>query len=254
MSEHDASLCLYVSGQKGEEKVYPLNKNGLLIGRDPACEICLPDTSISKKHARVLVDNGRTLIEDGVDGKRSSNGVYVNDSRITTPVTLREGDVVKMGVLRFDVKYTSSITSPLTLPEVTDLPALKLFLERGDLRKVREEDVLGRVAGLGLGGAALNQALDEALDRVMDRNELWRVALISKLKQNATPVSAAAGRKSQTVKPPAPASFKDADMTMMDMGISSSSIRQQVARKKGKFAIMAVLAALAIVMAVIFYF
>src|SRR5512142_2200648 len=50
----------------------------LAIGRDPACELCVADPSLSRRHA-LLVREGATwfVVDEG-----SSNGTYVNGERI----------------------------------------------------------------------------------------------------------------------------------------------------------------------------
>ncbi|MBI5815154.1 MAG: FHA domain-containing protein [Nitrospinae bacterium] len=183
MMDQDDSLCFYVEGEKGAEKIFPLLRDGMTIGREPGCDILLPDPSVSKKHALITIENGRTMISDGTDGKKSSNGVYVNETRISAPVTLQEGDVVKMGVFRFDIRYTTAINHEVTLEEVRDNATLTQFLERCPIRKTREDDIIARLEKMLMPDHQTVKAFDEALDRAMDRNELQRVAFISRSKQ-----------------------------------------------------------------------
>jgi len=214
MAEQENSLCLYVGGEKGAEKIFPLNVDKMVIGREPDCGLMLPDPSISKKHARILLDGGRTMIVDGVEGKRSSNGVYVNETRISSPVTLKEGDVVKMGVFRFEVRYTFAMSHSVTLQEAGDAAGVRVFLERGDLRKTRETDVAAKLTQLGVDVAQAVKIFDETLDLAMDGNELQRVAFISRAKQEYLSKHPGAA--------PAPSAKKasDADMTITDTNLN----------------------------------
>lgn len=252
MSGRDDSLCLYVAGQKGDEKIFPLDKDGMVIGRDQSCDIILPDNSISKRHAKVLVDNGRTMITDGDAGVRSVNGVYVNDTRISLPTTLKDGDVVKLGVLRFDVKYTSSMRNAITLGEVRDLQALKLFLERGDIRRAKESDVVSRLKELSWDSADMMAVFDETLDLAMDRNELQRVAFISRAKHEAVKLMEGRGKRvSYGAKGSVSPKRRDPDATVVDLGASSAKIRVRGEKRENVvaligFAVVAALIALAL--------
>lgn len=258
MSGRDDSLCLYVAGQKGEEKVFPLDKDGMVIGRDQSCEVILPDNSISKRHAQVLIDNGITMITDGATGVKSVNGVYVNDTRISMPTTLKEGDVVKLGVLKFDVKYTSSIRNAVTLDEVRDIQALKQFLERGDIRRTKESDVIGRLKELAWDGSDMVAVFDEALDLAMDRNELQRVAFISRAKHEAVKLMEGRGKRASSRTEGAGArKGPDPDATIVDLGVSSSKVRVRAEERKNATAVaglvvVAALVALAVVLLFIY--
>lgn len=65
----------------------------LEIGRADACEIRLEDTYASQHHARLSTRDGAWLLED----LGSTNGTYVNDARVQTPVEVHAGDVVRIG-------------------------------------------------------------------------------------------------------------------------------------------------------------
>lgn len=252
MAGRDDSLCLYVAGQKGDEKIFPLDRDGMVIGRDPSCDIILPDNSISKRHAMALVENGRTMITDGEGGTRSANGVYVNDTRISLPTTLKDGDVVKLGVLRFEVRYTSSMRNAITLDEVRDIQALRLFLERGDIRRAKEDDVVNRLKELAWDGADMMAVFDETLDLAMDRNELQRVAFISRAKHEAVKLMEGRGKRvPYGVKGHGPRKGLDPDATVVDLGASSAKIRAVGEKRENAvaivgFVVVAVLVALAL--------
>lgn len=253
MPGRDDSLCLYVAGQKGDEKIFPLDRDGMVIGRDSSCDVVLPDNSISKRHAHVLVENGRTMISDGDAGIKSANGVYVNDTRISQPATLKDGDVVKLGVLRFDVKYTSSVRNAVTLNEVRDLQTLRLFMERGDIRKTKEEDVISRLRELSWDGSDMVSVFDEALDLAMDRNELQRVAFISRAKHEAVKLMEERGKRASSRAGGAGArKSRDPDATIVDLGLSSAKIKARGEKRKNAIAVaglvvVAALIALALV-------
>lgn len=71
----------------------------LTIGRAATCTLTLDDTYASQKHARVSWSDRKYVVED----TGSTNGTYLNQERLVTPVVLRPGDRVQIGstVLEF---------------------------------------------------------------------------------------------------------------------------------------------------------
>lgn len=65
----------------------------LEIGRDETCQVRLEDTYVSLHHAKLSSRDGVWLIED----LGSTNGTYVNERRISAPVEVHAGDVVRIG-------------------------------------------------------------------------------------------------------------------------------------------------------------
>jgi hypothetical protein len=65
------------------------------IGRSPDCGIFLDDVTVSRKHAVLVNDGGRWLIEDG----GSLNGTFVNRKRVET-AEISDGDEVQIGKYR----------------------------------------------------------------------------------------------------------------------------------------------------------
>jgi hypothetical protein len=73
---------------------------GLVIGRALACDITIEDSYASGRHARLYDRDGHVYIED----LNSTNGTYVNGSRLSTQQLLRPHDRVRIGdtELRFE--------------------------------------------------------------------------------------------------------------------------------------------------------
>lgn len=79
-------------------QVYRFRNRRILCGRKNA-DLVLHDSDVSRRHASIEVfDGGQVYIKD----LNSTNGTFVNGSRITT-YKLQNGDHVKMGrcVMRF---------------------------------------------------------------------------------------------------------------------------------------------------------
>lgn len=62
------------------------------IGRSQACEIVIDDKRISRTHAKIGVVGHRVVLED----LGSTNGTWVNGLRIAEPVTLGDGDEIRV--------------------------------------------------------------------------------------------------------------------------------------------------------------
>ena len=73
----------------------------LTVGRDPACDIVIDDPSVSRRHARVFLADGRVYLED----LGSQNGTMVNGSPIHMPCALRSGDALTTGEVVWRLKF-----------------------------------------------------------------------------------------------------------------------------------------------------
>jgi DNA-binding SARP family transcriptional activator len=71
----------------------------VLIGRQQDCDLVLPDEQASRRHARVTADGDGYVLED----VGSTNGTYLDGSRVAGPVRLTDGNRIEIGhcVVRF---------------------------------------------------------------------------------------------------------------------------------------------------------
>lgn len=72
---------------------YEITSPGVTIGRGIGNGIQLPDPKISRSHARIDTDGASARIAD----LGSSNGVFVNNSRVREPVVIAPGDTIRLG-------------------------------------------------------------------------------------------------------------------------------------------------------------
>jgi hypothetical protein len=77
----------------GKRIVLPTERHKLTIGRDPDSDLSLDDQEVSRSHAVLLRTGSAWLIDDTT----STNGTYVNGSRIAGPTTLHDGDTMDLG-------------------------------------------------------------------------------------------------------------------------------------------------------------
>jgi two-component system, cell cycle response regulator len=81
-----------------QERVLPLHKHELRLGRGQSCDICFQDESVSTAHAVLRRAQDHWELED----LESTNGSYIGDQRIQR-VRLKDGDILRLGklVLKF---------------------------------------------------------------------------------------------------------------------------------------------------------
>jgi DNA-binding NtrC family response regulator len=84
------SLLLLTGPSAGRR--YELGAEAVL-GRSPSCEIPLDDVKVSRRHAKVSIQDGRASITD----LGSRNGTLVNGEKISAEVPLAPGDQIQVG-------------------------------------------------------------------------------------------------------------------------------------------------------------
>lgn len=83
-----------VSLVDGREYVVP--DSGLVLGRDPTCDVVVPTGEVSRKHATIAAGADGYVITD-----MSANGLSVNGGRVASSCRLGRGDVIKVGAEEF---------------------------------------------------------------------------------------------------------------------------------------------------------
>lgn len=81
----------------------------LMIGRDAACEVVIPDRQVSRYHARLTPTPGGVMLED----LGSKNGTHCNGQRLGSSQILQDGDLVQIALAQKFVFLTSDATMPL---------------------------------------------------------------------------------------------------------------------------------------------
>ena len=70
-----------------------LRESGTLIGRNPECALVLDDDFASGRHARIYEREGQWFVED----LGSTNGTFLGSQRLSTPVPVEVGSVLRVG-------------------------------------------------------------------------------------------------------------------------------------------------------------
>ena len=74
---------------------FPLSIGEHVIGRDPDVEVRLDASTVSRRHARLIVTADRAMLEDF----GSKNGTLRGGERVISPVELADRDVIHIGSL-----------------------------------------------------------------------------------------------------------------------------------------------------------
>lgn len=97
-SENATRLVITSGAKAGAE--FPLGRDEITIGRSSDSAIIIRDDYTSTHHARLMLWNGRWMIQD-LD---STNGTYLNGSRVTVPMPIPLGATVKVGATTFELR------------------------------------------------------------------------------------------------------------------------------------------------------
>ncbi len=87
----DPPRCWIEWGQRR----FPLSVGEHIIGRDPDVQVRLSGSTVSRRHAKLIVKDEGTVLEDF----GSKNGTRRGIEPVTSPVQLRDGDAIHIGSL-----------------------------------------------------------------------------------------------------------------------------------------------------------
>ena len=87
-------------------KTYTFEQDVVVVGRDPAADISIDNTGISREHTRIELNAGKTYI---VKDLGSTNGTFLNDQQIQEE-PLRNNDVITLGkfILRVSIEKSDA--------------------------------------------------------------------------------------------------------------------------------------------------
>jgi pSer/pThr/pTyr-binding forkhead associated (FHA) protein len=171
---------LVIQDDEGKTTVVPLIRDEITIGRKEGNTIRLTERNVSRRHARILRNNGEVQIED----LGSYNGIRVNNARIAERVSLRVSDQVQIGdyklylkaegveqvddaqtrpIERVDNQPTdvmsavgaTTATQPMSIPTTTPVPGTLIGNPNHTLVAISDTDPAGRPIARGGAVAAL---------------------------------------------------------------------------------------------------
>jgi DNA-binding winged helix-turn-helix (wHTH) protein len=85
---------------------FPLPAGEHIIGRDAGASVRIDASTVSRRHGRIVVTGERAVLEDF----GSKNGTFRGGARVTAPVTLADGDDIRIGsqLITFRVRAVGS--------------------------------------------------------------------------------------------------------------------------------------------------
>lgn len=124
-------LFVFSSADSGN-KWYSLPLSGkpeLTIGREESCDITLPHVSVSKCHAKIVREmDGYYIVDSG-----STNGVIVNNKRVSGKEKLHEKDVIS--ITNSKLIFTAAMISFCCYKSGISVDASDIVIKRGKGRK-----------------------------------------------------------------------------------------------------------------------
>jgi pSer/pThr/pTyr-binding forkhead associated (FHA) protein len=111
-------MKLIIEDDEGRKTVVPVVREEITIGRQDGNTIRLTERNVSRRHARLVKDNGSLLIED----LGSYNGVRVNGEKIAGPTKIKEGDLVEIGDYDLGIQGKLDAPTPPGTSKTATLP------------------------------------------------------------------------------------------------------------------------------------
>jgi serine phosphatase RsbU (regulator of sigma subunit)/pSer/pThr/pTyr-binding forkhead associated (FHA) protein len=187
-------MTLYLSGTVDDQRrTWALDQPLMGIGRSSRNTIHLPDPSVSREHAQVMLTDGKCELHD----LGSRNGVRVNGRRIEAPTILATGDRVEIGAFALQV----SEGEPTTTIQLSDQTVMDTSV------RLRADQLIERRANQAVSGGRapviqwlaqagqmlviprpLHETCDELLEVVARAVPASRYVLLLQDKPDAEPI------------------------------------------------------------------
>lgn len=101
-------FAVVVSSSSGPEQRFVFDKLEITIGRVPGNDLVLPHVGVSRRHARLVVKDGKLILLD----LKSTNGTFVNGRRIATPIVITRRDLIAIGEIRISIEEEEEEEDP----------------------------------------------------------------------------------------------------------------------------------------------
>lgn len=111
------ALCLVAATGPEPGRRWGLTAPLSTIGRDPSSDICLPDPSVSRRHAQIVRQATGLYVQDVT----SENGTCLDGQELTGPAPLRLGAVLTVGVVDLRCEALPAHATPPALPVASEM-------------------------------------------------------------------------------------------------------------------------------------
>ena len=93
-------LSILLKFKNSEIKTIETDKDEITIGRNPSCDVHIDNLGVSKRHAKIIKQDGAYIIED----LNSTNGTYINSKRIAKAI-IKNNDKIHIGKHSLQIQY-----------------------------------------------------------------------------------------------------------------------------------------------------
>lgn len=97
----------------GEVAEIALTSGENVLGREGPDVILMKSSTVSRRHARIVIDEKGAIVED----LGSKNGTFVGGRRVTSATPLADGDQIRLGSIVLTFRIPPPPTATDTLPE-----------------------------------------------------------------------------------------------------------------------------------------
>ncbi|MCH2141899.1 MAG: FHA domain-containing protein [Phycisphaerales bacterium] len=96
-------LALIMQTSDHQDRIFPIDRDRTVIGRDGRCDLRLPIPSVSSRHCEILLENQRAVLLN----RDETMETLVNGAAVTR-TQLADEDVVQIGPVTFRVSMSVS--------------------------------------------------------------------------------------------------------------------------------------------------
>src|SRR3954471_2839418 len=104
-------MKLIIEDDEGRKTVVPFVREEITIGRQEGNTIRLTERNVSRRHARLLRQNGHVVVED----LGSYNGIKINGERIQGQTPVNDGDLIQIGDYDLAIQTEASPSTAATI-------------------------------------------------------------------------------------------------------------------------------------------
>ncbi len=111
MAENQVLAMLHIVMPSGASRTQPITGTSIIIGRTPENDVQLPETKVSRQHARILIEGDRIHLID----LNSTNGTFIGESKLTPnqPNILRLGQEFQIGTYTLKLEAAGAPVKPV---------------------------------------------------------------------------------------------------------------------------------------------
>ncbi len=128
----------------GSRKEVVLDKPGIVVGRRPDCDVRVPQPGVSRRHCELVVRDDTLVVRD----LGSSNGTYVNGTRVGEEAAVEPGTRLQVGPVILTVRIDgqpAEVKPPRVAKPAAKTAAGKASAAAAADADVDEEDIFAQM-------------------------------------------------------------------------------------------------------------